>query len=65
MRDPNRISPLLAEFEALWKQHPDLRFGQLVIILQGRLGGTLDPFYTEDEEMLDVIRRLSSQSQAE
>lgn len=30
MRDPARIEPFLEELAALWKQHPDWRFGQLV-----------------------------------
>lgn len=32
MRDVERIGSFLAEFEELWKEHPDLRFGQLVLI---------------------------------
>ncbi len=62
MRDPNRIAPFLKEFEELWKKHPDTRFGQLVMILQGKLGTLPDPFYTEDDEMLEAIRKCNEES---
>ncbi|MBE6764119.1 MAG: hypothetical protein E7553_07230 [Ruminococcaceae bacterium] len=65
MRDPARIKPFLEEFEALWAKNPDIRFGQLVVILQGQLGGTLDPFYTEDDELLAVLRRLNGNTDNE
>lgn len=57
MRDPERIAPFLAEFEELWKKKPDMRFGQLVNVLQQMIRHTDDTFYTEDDEMLDAIRK--------
>ena len=61
MRDADRITPFLQEFEALWKQHPDLRFGQLVSNLQCRIDGKNDPFYTEDSAMLKAIRHFNEE----
>lgn len=51
MRDEKRIEPFLAEFEKLWKQNPDWRFGQLVVNMFGA-----DPFYIEDEQALEKIK---------
>jgi hypothetical protein len=31
MRDPNRIDGILAEVAKIWKEHPDLRLGQLIL----------------------------------
>ena len=56
MRDINRIEPLLKEFEELWKQYPDLRFGQLVYILTY----DKDLFNIEDDEMLKLIQNRKS-----
>jgi len=35
MRDPKRIDETLTLLSQIWKQNPDLRFQQLVYILQG------------------------------
>lgn len=47
MRDPERIDEILEEIKAIWKRHPDMRLGQLLVNL-------LDPspnrlFYVEDD----------------
>jgi len=34
MRDPKRISEILELIEIIWKKDPDLRFNQLIYILQ-------------------------------
>lgn len=52
MRDPKRIKPFLKEFEKLWNEVPDWRFGQLVVNLLGT-----DPFYIEDDEALEIIKK--------
>ena len=31
MRDKERIRPLLERLEKIWKEHPDLRLGQLIL----------------------------------
>ena len=50
MRDKNRIHPFLEKLEEIWKENPDLRFGQLIVCTLGE-----DPFYIEDDKALDVI----------
>ncbi|MBR5428236.1 MAG: hypothetical protein IK118_07800 [Clostridia bacterium] len=57
LRDPERIAPFLAEFAELWKKEPYMRFGQLVNVLQQMIRHTDDTFYTEDDVMLDAIRK--------
>lgn len=53
MRDINRIDPLLAKLGELWKQYPDMRFGQLIINLLDNLGR--DPWYTEDDAWMEFL----------
>ena len=50
MRDINRIDPLLAKLGEVWKQNPDLRFGQFIINLFNDLGKA--PWIVEDDEWL-------------
>lgn len=35
-RSPHRIRPFLAMIEAVWLEHPDMRFGQLLANIAGR-----------------------------
>ena len=53
-RDRNRINPLLNEFEKLWLQFPDLRFGQLVYLISSKLNKNI--FSVEDDEWLKCIQ---------
>lgn len=55
LRDKERIKPFLAEFEKLWLENPDLRFGQLVSILGWKMEG--DIFFHEEDEWLKQIRK--------
>lgn len=50
MRDPNRIDEMVSDFAAIWKQNPDMRFGQLVVNLLG-----VDPFYIEDDDIKKIF----------
>jgi len=56
-RDKNRISPLLAELEYYWKQHPDLRLGQLVYNVCASAGYP-DVFYLDDDRFLTALREF-------
>jgi uncharacterized protein YihD (DUF1040 family) len=51
MRDPARIDRLLDALRRYWMQHPDLRLGQIVC----NASGEVDPFYLEDEVLIDVL----------
>lgn len=59
MRDEKRIQPFLKKFEEVWKQNPDLRFGQLVDILQGDNHPESELFYLEDEKFLEALERFT------
>ena len=59
VNNEEHVDEFCKQFAAIWKQHPDLRFGQLISIIcstryiydmKGR-----DIFYIEDEDMLDYI----------
>ena len=53
MRDPARIEPFLNSLGAVWKQHPDLRFGQIIwLVSKGIRKSDGDPFYIEDHDFL-------------
>ena len=71
MRDPNRIRSMLNKLEAMWSQHPDLRFFQLIAILmpkklqvhltdkeEGLIMGYRTPFYIEDDEAEELIDKM-------
>jgi len=67
MRDPRRIAEVLNELGIYWMNNPDLRLGQIVVIMNGNTpsgmrGGSNDPFNTEDNEMLDALRRENSRT---
>lgn len=54
MRDINRIDLILDRLKTLWKKHPDLRLGQLILnVLQ-------DPvlYYVEDEELVELLEKF-------
>jgi len=56
VRDPNRIMPFLGEIERVWRKVPDWRFGQFI---NNWLGGLeRDPFYFEDNELLEELKRF-------
>ena len=63
MRDKYRIEPFLKEFGELWNKYPDLRFGQLVMNLQSIISKNPDPFYIEDDQMLQAIRSLGGKDE--
>lgn len=54
-RDENRIEPFLEVLRKVWKESPDLRFGQLVSNALGK-----NSFYLEDDKALERIEEFSS-----
>lgn len=54
MRDPKRIGLFCDRLKAVWAINPDLRFGQLVAMLQSAGG---DLFYLEDDTVLQLIEQ--------
>ena len=51
MRNPERIEPMLEAIGHLWSSMPDLRLGQLMVVL----AGNYDLFNIEDEDMMQLI----------
>lgn len=51
MRDPNRIDGFLNRIKKIWKENPDLRFGQLINNV------ITDPaaYYIEDDDMIKLL----------
>lgn len=54
MRKPERIDAVIEAVKAEWKQVPDWRLGQLIVNIS-RAAGKMDPFFLEDDELLEVI----------
>jgi len=57
MRDKNRIKPFLNKLELLWTNSYDLRFGQIICLLQNRMDRD-DVFYPEEEEWIKALDDL-------
>ena len=60
MRDINRIDPIMEELRRFWKANQDLRFGQLIYIIENKFYSTgKNIFSSEDDVWLDVIKILN------
>lgn len=56
MRDPKRIEKFCQRLAAAWRTMPDMRFGQLMVCILGKMASEgRDPFFPEEDEM---IRRI-------
>lgn len=51
MRDPERISGILAKLQILWNMNPDMRLGQLIsnVIRDPAL------YYIEDQQLIKIM----------
>lgn len=56
MRKKERIDPFLQKFGELWKEYPDLRFGQLFQNVAHL--SNIDPFYLEEWQFEDLIKEF-------
>lgn len=56
MRDPKRITKILDELEEYWNNHPNWRLGQVMSNLSYELLGDNDPFFIEDEMLLELLK---------
>jgi uncharacterized protein YihD (DUF1040 family) len=54
MRDPNRIDRIIDKLRRYWREHPDLRLGQIVVNMNKTLS---DPFHVEDDVLERAIDR--------
>ncbi len=57
MRSNTRIAPIIQKFSQLWYQFPDLRYGQIVAVIEDecRRRGCRDSFYVEDDKISEII----------
>ena len=51
-RDAGRIKEVLSQLEQVWRQYPDMRFGQLIL----NLAGGAELFAMEDEQFLEKVQ---------
>ena len=54
MRPIERIPKLLETLEKVWLKYPDLRFMQLINMIQSTEGS--DMFYVEDDELEKILK---------
>lgn len=54
MRNPTRITPLLARLADAWRKAPDMRLGQLLI----NAHGGEDLWFPEDKELVEEVERF-------
>ena len=50
----SEIRVYLDVLEVVWRAHPELRLGQLIV----NAAGTINPFYVEDEVLLEGLEEL-------
>lgn len=62
-RDPERIAPLLNAIKGIWESSPDLRLGQLIMILVRSKDPFPDLFYLEDDELEQKVREYSDRTE--
>lgn len=57
-RPLNRIDTILSYLESYWKQHPNLRLGQLLTNIGAIYGHPYDIFYLEDKYILEFFEEI-------
>lgn len=60
-RKRSRITPVIRKLEEVWREHPDLRLGQLLI----DCAGDKDLFNLEDDELLEALERFGDENDFE
>lgn len=59
MRNPSRINPIIEQLRALWLANPDLRFGQLVTLVETKVKATGQDFFNaEDDKTKEILSEL-------
>lgn len=60
MRDPKRIRKFCNRLAAAWEMYPEFRFGQFMVNCLGAM--KRDPFFPEDDEMIEHIEQWAAQN---
>lgn len=55
MRPKDRIPRILENLEEYWKEHPDLRLGQILSNFSREIRNDSDPYYMEDWEFENLL----------
>lgn len=56
MRDPKRIKEFCDRLATAWENRvPDWRFGQMICNIFGEMSLERDPFFPEEDEMIEYI----------
>lgn len=58
--DPNRIEPTLAALRNFWYAHPSWRLGQVIANASRQTQGVADPFYMDDDELVQAMKDLTA-----
>lgn len=58
-RDKERIDEVLDELETYWKDHHDMRLGQILSNISQRENSSNDPFYMEDDTLLSALEKMN------
>ena len=64
MRDPKRIPEVLAAIEKVWRKHPDLRLGQLIVIGARPKQPCPEIFHLEDEALITGVEAYGNKPEA-
>lgn len=57
MRDPNRIDEIIERLTKVWKKHPNMRLGQM--IMNAEFYAKVSLFFVEDENLVESVEELS------
>ncbi len=63
MRDPKRIHEIIVYLELVWEKNPDLRFFQVVAMIEDKLlaGRNVSAFYAEDDRVIKALEELDGE----
>lgn len=61
MRNPERIKPIIDRLEEIWKENPDFRLGQLIMVIAKTGEHNPKMFYMEDEDFLKQLDERRAQ----
>ena len=56
MRNPERIEKVMNIVERIWKKEPDLRFGQIINVIDSLSDD--DVFHLEDDKMIELLKQF-------
>ena len=58
MREPKRISTIVARLTKVWQEHPDMRLGQLLVGAYQKRTDGVDIFHVEDEALIELVEEM-------